>query len=167
MKTTQSLIYTTCKSPLGELTLLAGAKGLAGLWFEKQEHFPKRINWVYCDANQSPTVLQNTVAQLQGYFAKKLKRFDLPLDLQSGTAFQQSVWEALLTIPFGSTTSYGEISQLIKNPKAARAVGGAIGRNPIGIIVPCHRVIGKDGSLTGYTGGLDRKKVLLRLESPL
>ena len=165
-----TLHYTTCPSPLGELTLLASDKGLAGMWFERQENLPEpsyRINWLRCDTNACPDVLQNAASQLQDYFAAKLQRFDLALDLSSGTAFQQSVWQALLTIPFGGTTSYGEISHLIQNPKAIRAVGGAIGRNPIGIIVPCHRVIGKDGSLTGYAGGLDRKKALLQLESPL
>lgn len=167
MKTTQSLTYTTCPSPLGELTLLASEKGLAGMWFDRQEHLPKRNNWQRCEANTSPDILKTAFSQLQDYFAGKLQRFDLPLDLSNGTAFQQSVWQALLTIPFGSTTSYGEISQIIKNPKAVRAVGGAVGRNPIGIIVPCHRVIGKDGSLTGYAGGLDRKLTLLQLEGTL
>ncbi|HMS26697.1 MAG TPA: methylated-DNA--[protein]-cysteine S-methyltransferase [Burkholderiaceae bacterium] len=167
MNQSQNLQYTTCQSPLGELTLLASDKGLTGMWFERQEHLPKRNHWQRCDGIECPAVLQSAVLQLNEYFTGKLTHFDLALDLTNGTAFQQSVWRTLLRIPFGHTTSYAEISQLINNPKAVRAVGGAIGRNPIGIIVPCHRVIGKDGSLTGYAGGLDRKKTLLRLESAL
>jgi len=166
-KTNTSCHTTTFQSPLGELTLLASDKGLAGVWFDGQKHFPKRINWQRCDANNCPAVLQSAVQQLHDYFAGKLKRFDLPIDLSHGTDFQQAVWLALLSIPFGNTKSYSAISHIINNPKAVRAVGAAIGKNPIGIIVPCHRVMGKDGSLTGYAGGIDRKKALLQLEGSL
>jgi methylated-DNA-[protein]-cysteine S-methyltransferase len=111
--------------------------------------------------------LIKTAQQLALYFAGQRHDFDLPLDLSGGTEFQQAVWRALLTIPSGQTTSYGQISQSISNPMAVRAVGAAVGRNPISIIVPCHRVLGADGSLTGYAGGLDRKTALLRLEGAL
>ncbi len=109
-------------------------------------------------------VLKQTSQQLAEYFAGQRKRFDVPLDLACGTAFQQSVWQALLAIPQGSTESYGDVSRRIGKPGAARAVGAAVGHNPVSIIVPCHRVMGSDGSLTGYGGGLDRKIALLRLE---
>jgi methylated-DNA-[protein]-cysteine S-methyltransferase len=102
---------------------------------------------------------------LAEYFEGKRHAFDLPFDLSGGTLFQQSVWRALLQIGFGQTSTYGNISQKIGNPKAVRAVGSAVGRNPLGIIVPCHRVLGGDGSLTGYAGGLARKTALLRLEA--
>ena len=109
-------------------------------------------------------MLQRAAAQLNEFFSGQRQSFDLPLDLTNGTAFQQAVWQALLAIPFGQTTSYGELARRIGRPKAVRALGAAVGRNPIGIIVPCHRVIGADGSLTGYAGGLDRKTALLRIE---
>jgi methylated-DNA-[protein]-cysteine S-methyltransferase len=102
--------------------------------------------------------------QLSEYFAGRRHSFELPLDLQCGTAFQQDVWRALLAIPAGGTTSYGAISRSIGKPQAMRAVGAAIGRNPVSIVVPCHRVVGSDGSLTGYAGGMERKTALLQLE---
>jgi methylated-DNA-[protein]-cysteine S-methyltransferase len=109
-------------------------------------------------------VLKQATQQLMEYFAGTRTQFDLPLDLTGGTAFQQSVWQALLAIPQGATASYGQISSRIGKPAAVRAVGAAVGRNPVSIIVPCHRVMGADGSLTGYAGGLDRKTALLHLE---
>ena len=109
-------------------------------------------------------VLKKVSQQLIEYFAGERTQFDVPLDLAYGTAFQQSVWQALLKIPRGVTASYGEVSLRIGKPAAVRAVGAAVGRNPVSIIVPCHRVLGADGSLTGYAGGLDRKTTLLRLE---
>jgi methylated-DNA-[protein]-cysteine S-methyltransferase len=109
-------------------------------------------------------VLKKVIAQLTEYFSGQRSRFDVPLDLAYGTAFQQSVWQALLTIPPGGTTSYSELSARIGKPAAVRAVGAAIGRNPVSIIVPCHRVMGAGGALTGYAGGLERKSALLRLE---
>ncbi len=102
---------------------------------------------------------------LMDYFDGKLQVFELPLNLDSGTEFQKSVWKALLEIPYGKTTTYGEIAKKIGNPKASQAVGGAVGDNPIAIIIPCHRVIGKNGSLTGFRWGLDRKIKLLKLEN--
>jgi methylated-DNA-[protein]-cysteine S-methyltransferase len=112
-------------------------------------------------------VLQQARQQLAEYFAGQRRHFELPLDLSGGTAFQQAVWQALLAVAPGGTVSYGEISQRIGKPGAVRAVGAAIGRNPVSIVVPCHRVLGADGSLTGYAGGLARKTALLRLEGAL
>jgi methylated-DNA-[protein]-cysteine S-methyltransferase len=117
--------------------------------------------------NDAHPVLREAAAQLLAYFAGQRERFDLPLDLSHGTAFQQSVWQALLAIPAGTTVSYGALSMDLGNPAAVRAVGAAVGRNPISVIVPCHRVLGSNGSLTGYAGGLDRKTALLELEGAL
>ena len=164
-----SIVQTSIPSPLGTITLAATSKGLAGLWFaENQRYLPTGITgsavWPE-DAHQP--VLQQASGQLSEYFAGQRSHFDIPLDLGCGTAFQQSVWRALLAIPHGEVISYGEVSRRIGNPAAVRAVGGAIGRNPVSIIVPCHRVTGTDGALTGYGGGLDRKTALLRLEGAL
>lgn len=123
-----------------------------------QTHEPDRANWV-----PDPTAFEEAVSQLDRYFAGELQRFDLELDMQ-GTAFQRRVWDALLTIPYGQTRSYGEIAKQIGAPGASRAVGLANGHNPVGIIVPCHRVIGANGKMTGYGGGIERKKLLLGLE---
>jgi methylated-DNA-[protein]-cysteine S-methyltransferase len=153
-------------SPLGDLRLLASPDGLSGVWFtHRQQHSPtpERLqDWPLVSAHP---VLDAAKHQLDDYFRGRRISFDLPLDLQQGTAFQQSVWRALLGIPGGQTQSYGAIALHIGRPKAVRAVGAAIGRNPLGIVVPCHRVIGAGGSLTGYAGGLDRKQALLLLES--
>ncbi len=148
-------------SPMGGMRLAATAHGLAGAWFEGQRHWPDTDGWR--DAPGDP-VLQAAQAQLQAYLAGARSDFDLPLDLRHGTAFQQTVWRALLAIPRGDTHSYGQLSQAIGRPLAARAVGAAVGRNPLSVIVPCHRVVGSDGSLTGYAGGLPRKQALLALE---
>ena len=112
-------------------------------------------------------MLREAISQLQAYFSGRRADFHLPLDLDSGTPFQQNVWRALLALGHGQTTSYGELSARIGKPSAVRAVGSAIGRNPLSIVVPCHRVLGADGSLTGYAGGLERKVALLRLEGVL
>ena len=165
MKFNSTIVQTHFQSPLGTMTLAATPVGLAGVWFEGQRHLPPELatqtSWP--KAANHPVLLE-TARQLAQYFAGQRQDFDLPLDLSGGTAFQQSVWRALLTIASGQTTSYGRISQNIANPAAVRAVGAAVGRNPISIIVPCHRVLGADGALTGYAGGLDRKTALLRLE---
>jgi methylated-DNA-[protein]-cysteine S-methyltransferase len=147
--------------PLGLMTLAAHDTALVGIWFDGQLHQPDCSAWVL--APQHP-VLRQAVSQLQQYFAGERLAFDLPLDLSGGTDFQQAVWAALRDIATGTTVSYGTISQRIGKPKAVRAVGAAIGRNPLGIVVPCHRVVGADGALTGYAGGLDRKIALLDLE---
>lgn len=165
MKFKTSTLYSTrIDSPLGGITLAATDQGLAGAWFEHQRHWPDTRGWQTDDAHP---VLCQAAVQLADYFAGRRDSFDLPLDLSHGTAFQQSVWQALRAIPAGQTTSYGALSAGVGKPAAVRAVGAAVGRNPISVIVPCHRVLGADGSLTGYAGGLERKTALLELEGAL
>ena len=154
-------------SPLGGVTLAATDEGLAGLWFDQQRHLPDMSDWQTDDIDNPHPVLRAAAAQLQDYFAGTRAHFDLPLDLSHGTVFQQAVWQALREIPAGATTSYGALSRHVGSPSAVRAVGAAVGRNPISVIVPCHRVLGVNGSLTGYAGGLDRKTALLALERVL
>ena len=161
MKFDMTVVRTAYASPHGPIILAATAQGLAGIWFEGQRHQPDLSGWPVDD--QHP-VLRQAVRQLDEYFAQERTAFDLALDLRGGTAFQQAVWQALRAIPPGQTRSYGEISRRIGKPRAVRAVGAAVGRNPVSIVVPCHRVMGADGSLTGYAGGLDRKTALLALE---
>ncbi|WP_374663671.1 methylated-DNA--[protein]-cysteine S-methyltransferase [Ramlibacter sp.] len=151
-------------SPLGPMLLAATEDGLAGVWFVGQRHGPLRHTWPE-DARHP--VLHEAASQLAAYFASRLRDFDLPLDTRRGTDFQRSVWQALRAIPRGQTLSYAALGRAIGRPEAARAVGAAVGRNPWSIVVPCHRVTGSDGSLTGYAGGLDRKTALLRLEGAL
>ncbi|MBV9890324.1 MAG: methylated-DNA--[protein]-cysteine S-methyltransferase [Rhizobacter sp.] len=142
--------------------LLARTKlGLAGAWFERQKHHPAAID---APERDDDALLAETARQLRDYFAGKRASFDVALDLQ-GTDFQRAVWSALLAIAPGRTTTYGEIARELGVPAASRAVGAAVGRNPVSIIVPCHRIVGSSGSLTGYAGGLDRKRSLLRIES--
>jgi methylated-DNA-[protein]-cysteine S-methyltransferase len=150
--------FRTIDSPVGLLTLAGLDPTLMHLRMVDQTYEPSRDGWECDDSAFGPAV-----EQLQAYFAGERTEFDLDLDLR-GTAFQRRVWAALLTIPYGVTRSYGEIAEQIDSPGAFRAVGLANGHNPIGIIVPCHRVIGANGSLTGYGGGLDRKRALLELE---
>lgn len=166
MKFPLPLEKTTLDSPLGPIVLAASARGLAGLWFDGQRHQPDASGWR--EAPQHP-LLRRTALLLQAYFAGRPAPLpaDLPLDLHAGTAFQRAVWLALLRIPRGGTTSYGGLAAGLGKPAAVRAVGAAVGRNPVSILVPCHRVLGSDGSLTGYAGGLDRKTALLRLEGVL
>jgi methylated-DNA-[protein]-cysteine S-methyltransferase len=168
MKFATTLVQTSFESPLGTLIAAATDKGLAGIWFDDQRHLPPELTGdaVWRTDDEHP-VLKRTVKQLEEYFEGTRTAFDLPLDLSHGTAFQQSVWQALLAIAPGDTASYGEISTRIGNPAAVRAVGAAVGRNPVSIVVPCHRVMGADGSLTGYAGGLERKTALLTLEGVL
>jgi methylated-DNA-[protein]-cysteine S-methyltransferase len=159
-------------SPLGPLWMAATDRGLSGLWFGEQKHLPD-----FSDAKRwqrgEHRFMHAAMEQLSRYFARQMKAQDfqfgqvLPLDLNQGTAFQQSVWQSLLHIPMGGSTSYGALAAKIGKPAAVRAVGAAVGRNPIGILVPCHRVLGRDGALTGYAGGLDKKIALLRLEGVL
>jgi methylated-DNA-[protein]-cysteine S-methyltransferase len=154
-------LYTEMKSPLGTLLLTAEDGSLIGVHFPGQKHDrPRQPHWQRAD---DELVLAQARAQLAEYFAGQRTQFDLPLDPR-GTSFQQAVWRALLAVPFGHTSTYGEIAAAIRRPSAVRAVGSAIGANPIGIVVPCHRIIGRDGSLTGYAGGLERKAKLLALE---
>ncbi|MET7699001.1 MULTISPECIES: methylated-DNA--[protein]-cysteine S-methyltransferase [unclassified Streptomyces] len=151
--------HTVVDSPYGPLTLVADDGVLCGLYMVGQRHRPPEENF----GERDETPFGEVAEQLQAYFAGELKEFTLRLDF-AGTPFQRTVWEQLSRIPYGETRSYGELAEALGNPKASRAVGLANGKNPIGIIVPCHRVVGADGSLTGYGGGLDRKRRLLDLE---
>jgi methylated-DNA-[protein]-cysteine S-methyltransferase len=154
-------VYTTIDSPIGRLLLHSDGAALTGLYMDVPSRPPRGMDeWVE-DAGSGP--LPDTIRQLDEYFAGCRRTFDLPLRLQ-GTEFQQRVWKMLKEIPYGVTWSYGELAKRIHNPNASRAVGLANGRNPISILVPCHRVIGADGSLTGYGGGLARKQWLLAHE---
>lgn len=164
MKFHPTIAQTRYESPLGTMIVAATQQGLAGVWFEGQKHMPDHSLW---PGQPGHPVLVKAVAQLEEYFAGRRTAFDLPLDLQGGTPFQQSVWQALLAIPPGGTTSYGTLSERIGRARAVRAVGAAVGRNPVSVIVPCHRVVGADGTLTGYAGGLQRKTALLQLEGAI
>ena len=151
--------YTTTPSPIGELLLVGRDGALTGLFMPPHLHGPDvHPEWERDDAGFAPVV-----EQLAAYFAGELRTFDVPLALD-GTAFQQRVWAALLTIPYGETRSYGQIAAELGMRNGSRAVGLANGRNPVSIVVPCHRVIGSTGALTGYGGGLDKKRALLDLE---
>ena len=153
-----ALQFRSIQSPVGKLTLAGKDGRLRHLRMVDQTYEPSHDGWEQDDA-----AFPEAVEQLDAYFAGNLTEFDLQLNLV-GTAFQRRVWAALLTIPYGETRSYGEIARQIGSPGGFRAVGLANGHNPIGIIVPCHRVIGSNGSLTGYGGGIGRKKALLELE---
>ena len=157
---------THIDTPLGGITLAATDAGLAGLWFDAQRHAPDMAGW-QTETDAAHPVLREAALQVHDYFAGKRIRFELPLDLSHGTSFQQAVWQALCAIAPGDTTSYGQLSAGIGKPAAVRAVGAAVGRNPISVVVPCHRVLGADGGLTGYAGGLERKSALLALEGAL
>ncbi len=150
------------ESPLGILQITTTETDLQSLKFfeeEQSSHLALRTS------HDNIPIINTTILQLQAYFNKELKTFDLPL-APIGTPFQKQVWQALLEIPFGRTVTYKHIAQKVGKPKGSQAVGNANGKNPIAIIIPCHRVIGADGSLTGYAGGLDRKQWLLDLERP-
>jgi len=157
-----SFRYKTMPSPVGELKLIASDKGLAAILWENDN--PNRIRLGPLLEDASHSLLLETERQLGEYFAGTLTKFSLPLDF-TGTGFQQKVWHALTTIPFGETRSYRDIAVQIGHPDAVRAVGAANGKNPISIVAPCHRVIGANGKLTGFAGGLEAKAFLLTLES--
>ncbi len=151
--------FRSIASPIGELTLAGVGCTLTHLLMAEQSHAPDRSDW----EPAAPDAFADIVEQLDAYFVGTLTEFDV--DMQSdGTEFQRRVWAALQTIPYGETRSYGQIAEQIGSPAASRAVGLANGRNPISIIVPCHRVIGSSGGLTGYGGGIERKRILLELE---
>lgn len=152
-------VYTQFESLLGLVTVNANDEGLLGVWYESHA---RDLSDFGTRADDHP-ILKLTVTQLQEYFAGKRREFSIPL-AASGTEFQNKVWKALTTIPYGETWCYKDLAIAVGNPKASQAVGGANGKNPISIIVPCHRVIGKNGSLTGYAGGVDTKEALLKLE---
>ena len=151
-----SLFHDTLGTPLGTLTLEASDRGLSGI------QFPNRLRKIEGKLT-SNSVIKLAKQELTAYFARQLKEFSVPLDWR-GTAFQESVWQALTAIAYGETVSYGDIARAIGRPRSARPTGGAVGCNPLPIIVPCHRVIGSDQTLTGFTGGLKIKVALLELE---
>ncbi|WP_340374821.1 methylated-DNA--[protein]-cysteine S-methyltransferase [Streptomyces sp. SS7] len=152
--------HTVVDSPYGPLTLVADDGVLCGLYMTEQRHRPPQENF----GPRDDTLFGAAEEQLEAYFDGGLQEFTLPLRM-SGTPFQREVWDQLRAIPYGETRSYGELAAFLGNPGASRAVGLANGKNPIGIIVPCHRVVGAGGGLTGYGGGLDRKQRLLDFES--
>jgi methylated-DNA-[protein]-cysteine S-methyltransferase len=159
-QTVSAMSYTRMESPVGKLLMAADEQGLRQVSFESS----KRAASVQPDWREDKALFAEVIRQLRAYFAGELKEFNVPL-APEGTEFQLRVWNSLRTIPYGETISYAQLAQNIGNPKAVRAVGLANGCNPIPIIIPCHRVIGSDGSLTGFGGGLPNKKKLLALES--
>ncbi len=160
------MIYTNLKSPLGDITASAENNALTGLWFVGQKYYPSDKSLWTCDPNYP--IFIELGRWLEDYFEGKRNAM-LPDLKPKGTDFQKTVWEILLEIPFGRVTTYGEIAKKIASSKgipsmSAQAVGGAVGHNPISILIPCHRVVGANGSLTGYAGGLEKKKALLCIE---
>lgn len=151
-------------SPLGAMLLEANETGLCGVWFEGQKHGPETRNW---PARCNSPVIRQTIRELTEYFDGRRRHFDTPIDSSIGTEFQRAVWKTLRRIPVGRTLTYGELARRIGRPTTVRAVASAVGRNPVSLLVPCHRVIGSDGSLTGYAGGLPRKAFLLALEKSI
>jgi methylated-DNA-[protein]-cysteine S-methyltransferase len=161
-----SLRHTVVDSPIGPLTLVARGSMLSCIFMSDHRHLPEPERFGRAvEATDADDVLRVTADQLEEYFAGERTEFDVALDTEAGTEFQRKVWAALRDIPYGTTISYAELARRIDKPTAFRAVGLANGRNPISIIVPCHRVVGSGGSLTGYGGGLDRKRLLLDLEN--
>ena len=162
-KSQKSYYFKTTASPVGRLKLVASDDGLAAILWENDN--PRRVCLNVVAEDERHPVLLEAEKQLNEYFAGKRTSFDLKLDF-AGTEFQKKVWKALLEIPFGETRSYGQIARQLGSPNAVRAVGAANGRNPLSIVAPCHRVIGSNGDLTGFAGGLHTKKFLLGMESP-
>jgi methylated-DNA-[protein]-cysteine S-methyltransferase len=156
--------YDFYESPQGQMLLVADSEGLSGVYFDGQKYLPQVASQWWRDAGHAP--LRQAKRELAEYFGGERKRFEVAL-APDGTAFQRSVWKAISSVGFGETITYGELASRAGCPGSARAAGAATGRNPIGIIVPCHRIVGSDGSLTGYAGGLDRKRALLALESEI
>ena len=154
--------YTVMKSPVGDITLIADNVSLRGIYWANQK--PDRVKFPNLEKKDRGTILKSAVKQLEGYFSGKRRKFNLALK-PVGTEFQKEVWEALRSISYGETASYGDIAKQIGRPKAVRAVGAAIGKNPLSIMIPCHRVIGASGKLTGFAGGINTKAFLLNLEN--
>jgi methylated-DNA-[protein]-cysteine S-methyltransferase len=162
--------YKSISSPWGNISLAASPAGLSGVWFENQQHFPKTDLWTRDPHHpflKAAEKLLSDFAKGQWHHGLSPRQIlkDLPLDLQGGTVFQQAVWHALMAIPVGERCSYGQVAAAIGKPSAVRAVGTAIGRNPISVLIPCHRVLGSQGQMTGYAGGIWRKEALLNLEA--
>ncbi|BAV07927.1 methylated-DNA-[protein]-cysteine S-methyltransferase [Filimonas lacunae] len=158
----ERLVYKDMLSPVGFIRLIATDTGLAAILWEGEDY--TRTKLPAPERDDQAVILLQTEQQLKEYFDKKRRVFDIPLDFR-GTAFQIRVWEALLNIPYGVTKTYGELARLLGDIKAVRAVGGALNKNPISIVVPCHRVVGAAGKLVGFAGGLDNKSILLDLEN--
>ncbi|QRR35474.1 methylated-DNA--[protein]-cysteine S-methyltransferase [Hydrogenophaga sp. YM1] len=165
MKLPHTLTQSTITTPLGPMRLAATEHALAGAWFHDQRYAPEPALVASWRPDPHHPVLREAARQLADHFAARRQAFDLPLDLSFGTPFQTAVWRALCAIPAGHTLSYGELARRLDAPNAVRAVGAAVGRNPLSVVVPCHRVLGARGGLTGYAGGLPRKQALLRLEA--
>ncbi len=155
------LVFIEMASPVGVLKLVATDQALVAVLWENEN--PKRVRLAELVEDKKHPILLETQKQLNEYFVGQRTQFDLPLDFE-GTEFQKKIWQALLTIPFGETRSYKQIAEQVGNVKAVRAVGAANGRNPISIIAPCHRVVGANGKLVGFAGGLENKDILLKLE---
>ena len=164
MKEYKQLFFKDIQSPVGEIRLVATGEGLTAILWEGEDY--QRTKLPDPERDDANPILLQTELQLAEYFEKKRTTFDIPLDYY-GTDFQMSVWNALLTIPYGATKTYGDIARLLGDIKTVRAVGGALNKNPISIIVPCHRVVGTSGKLVGFAGGLRSKSLLLDLESSL
>lgn len=158
----RKLVYKDMPSPLGQIRLVATATGLAAVLWEGEGFTRSKLSVPERD-DEDPILLQ-TEQQLAEYFAKTRTAFDLPLDF-AGTEFQVKVWKALLDIPFGTTKTYGDLAKILGDMKAVRAVGGALNKNPIAIVVPCHRIIGASGKMVGFAGGIANKSILLNLEN--
>ncbi|PZP49637.1 MAG: cysteine methyltransferase [Pseudopedobacter saltans] len=156
------LFFKDIDAPVGKIRLIASDKGLAAILWEGEDY--KRTKLEEPIENNTHRILRLVEQQLNEYFAKNRTKFDVPFDFV-GTEFQIKVWEALLKITFGKTKNYGGLAQLLGDPKAVRAVGGALNKNPISIIIPCHRVVGADGNMIGFAGGIKNKQILLELES--
>lgn len=158
MNSKSTRFWSDCDTPLGRLTLTASDLGIDGL------HFPGRAPQ-RDEADAHPELLAEVSQQLHEYFGGSRQRFDVELDLSGGTPFQRAVWQELLAIPYGETISYGQLAARLGRTDRVRAVGAAVGRTPVPILIPCHRVVAADGKLTGYLGGLQRKQALLDLEA--
>jgi methylated-DNA-[protein]-cysteine S-methyltransferase len=157
---TTTLVYDTIATPLGEILLAANETGLTGIWFDAQQYFPKIAAW---KRDAQHVIVREASAQLKAYFAGELTRFEIAL-APEGTVFQKNVWQQISRVAFAQTCAYGAIAHALEKPSASRAVGAATGRNPLSIVVPCHRVVGSNGALTGYAGGMARKVQLLAHE---
>ena len=170
MKFHPEICQMTFQSAWGPITLAASPMGLCGAWFEQQKHFPNTSAWPVDMRNPFIKTAQKLIEKFgTGLIPKNTYPDDwlqdLPIDISAGTRFQQTVWLALMRIPLGQTCTYGQLAQSIGKPSASRAVGTAVGHNPISVLIPCHRVIGSQGQMTGYAGGLWRKEALLQLEA--
>jgi methylated-DNA-[protein]-cysteine S-methyltransferase len=162
MGTNQRIVYKDVMSPVGLIRMIASGKGLMAVLWEGENYTRTKLPEAVPD--QEDPILMQTGQQLKEYFAKERTIFNIPLDLK-GTEFQLSVWNALLDIPYGTTKTYGALAHKLGDIKAVRAVGGALNKNPVAIIVPCHRVVGASGKLVGFAGGLENKSILLDIEN--